>query len=406
MMIVTMMIVTAVLVGSAGASSGACVGDCSGDGFVTVDELLQGVNIALGNLPLAACRVFDANGDGDVTVDELLSAVNNALSGCPATPTPTSTATPTSSPTPSPTASATDTATPRPNHPPLVPCLNIYRTYPGYPIQVALDATDPDGDSLHYASNALPVGAQLEASSGLFTWIPAEDQVGPHYVSFTVTDEAVLPASTGGMIAFDVEPLDGCVQPTCNPATGCQARLAPLDQHCCQASPTTHLPEAMAGCPYGRVMFVGRNVSAGFGRLRDCDGMMVINSGQVSAKMQFNVEARCLNTSKPVRVHAVMATKDRLVFDRTPEVILQARDDGYFQRKAISLAVNGPGPFFNLEGAEANFAVTLTDDDGFSATEQLRVVLTFLPVDDLPDIIDPMPPLAGCPSQALSSAPQ
>jgi hypothetical protein len=49
---------------------------------VTVDELITGVNIALGATPLSACPVFDPSGDGAVTVDEILQAVNNALNGC------------------------------------------------------------------------------------------------------------------------------------------------------------------------------------------------------------------------------------------------------------------------------------------------------------------------------------
>jgi hypothetical protein len=61
---------------------GACVGDCSGDGHVTVDELIKGVNIALGSLALDRCPKFDCNGNGNVTVDCLVKAVNAALSGC------------------------------------------------------------------------------------------------------------------------------------------------------------------------------------------------------------------------------------------------------------------------------------------------------------------------------------
>ena len=60
----------------------SCVGDCGGDGTVTIDELLAGVNIALGNASLEGCTAFDTNRDKRVTVDELLSAVNRALSGC------------------------------------------------------------------------------------------------------------------------------------------------------------------------------------------------------------------------------------------------------------------------------------------------------------------------------------
>jgi len=60
-----------------------CVGDCSGDGAVTVNELITMVNIALGNNPVSACPVGDANGDGEITVNEIISGVNNALNGCP-----------------------------------------------------------------------------------------------------------------------------------------------------------------------------------------------------------------------------------------------------------------------------------------------------------------------------------
>jgi hypothetical protein len=59
-----------------------CTGDCSGDGNVKVDELVKGVNIALGTTALDQCASLDASGNGIVTVDELIKAVNNALTGC------------------------------------------------------------------------------------------------------------------------------------------------------------------------------------------------------------------------------------------------------------------------------------------------------------------------------------
>jgi hypothetical protein len=60
-----------------------CVGDCHRDGVVTVEEILVGIDIALGNLSVPQCQTFDVNGDGQVTVDEILQAVSNALDGCP-----------------------------------------------------------------------------------------------------------------------------------------------------------------------------------------------------------------------------------------------------------------------------------------------------------------------------------
>jgi len=61
--------------------SNIVVGDCDANKAVTVDELVIGVNIVLGNLASAACPSFDADADGGVTVDELLWAIANALGG-------------------------------------------------------------------------------------------------------------------------------------------------------------------------------------------------------------------------------------------------------------------------------------------------------------------------------------
>ena len=49
---------------------------------MTVDELVTGVNIALGTTMLDQCQAFDCNGNGHVTVDCFVHAVNRALNGC------------------------------------------------------------------------------------------------------------------------------------------------------------------------------------------------------------------------------------------------------------------------------------------------------------------------------------
>src|SRR5262249_15342355 len=43
----------------------------------------------------------------------------------------------------------------------------------GDPVRVQLQADDPDGDTLTYSSPGLPVGADLNPTTGLFTWTPA-----------------------------------------------------------------------------------------------------------------------------------------------------------------------------------------------------------------------------------------
>ena len=86
-----------------------CIGDCNEDGAVTVDEIIVGVNIALGNTPVSECLGLDSNDDGSVTVNEIIAAVNAVLNGCPTqpSPTPVTEITPTSVP-----ASPTQTSVP------------------------------------------------------------------------------------------------------------------------------------------------------------------------------------------------------------------------------------------------------------------------------------------------------
>ncbi len=60
-----------------------CLGDCDGNDQVTVDELVRGVDVALGNQSVTTCPNFDLNNDSAVTVEELVGAVVFALNGCP-----------------------------------------------------------------------------------------------------------------------------------------------------------------------------------------------------------------------------------------------------------------------------------------------------------------------------------
>ena len=98
--------------------SHVCIGDCDSDCRVTVDELIVGVNIALGTAAIKHCQNMNRNRDAYVTVDELVAAINSALYGCPsceATNTPTFTKTPTATKTHTPTGTPTPTFVPEPN---------------------------------------------------------------------------------------------------------------------------------------------------------------------------------------------------------------------------------------------------------------------------------------------------
>jgi DNA-binding beta-propeller fold protein YncE len=63
-----------------------CPCDCNNNGAVTVDEIIEMVNIALGNAEISTCTAGDTNGDGAIAVNEIIAGVINALNGCPVSP--------------------------------------------------------------------------------------------------------------------------------------------------------------------------------------------------------------------------------------------------------------------------------------------------------------------------------
>jgi len=67
------------------AAENGCPGDCNGDHAVSINELILGVLIALGDRSVEDCGSVDFDGDGSVSISELIRAVNNALNAdnCP-----------------------------------------------------------------------------------------------------------------------------------------------------------------------------------------------------------------------------------------------------------------------------------------------------------------------------------
>ena len=59
-----------------GMTGEICGGDCDESGAITVDEILIVIRIALGEEELATCPTSDVSGDGRVTVDEVIAAVD------------------------------------------------------------------------------------------------------------------------------------------------------------------------------------------------------------------------------------------------------------------------------------------------------------------------------------------
>jgi Putative Ig domain len=364
----------------------ACIGDCNGDGRVQVDELVVCVDIGLGGRAATECPTLDDDENGDVSISELVGAVTSMLEGCPTTPTPTTT--PTTTETPTVTSTPSVTPTPTVNLPPVLPTPFVYRTFPGFDIGLPLLVGDPNGDTVTCTADVLPAGATIDATSGRLQWIPSADQLGPFYVPYTCADDAIPSETAQGEVTLKVQPPDLCAMPDCDPALGCTVPLPPLSQNCCEAEPTVHVAEPEADCPQGRVVFSGRN-QRGFGRLQNCDRLRVLNFQQTGAVLRFNIETRCFNFQgvNPVTIRTRLETATRVaVNDVDAEVLLDLDGSGYGRFYSLALPIDGGGPFFDLDGAEADLTVTITDVDGAVASNTTRVALTFDALPDLPEV--------------------
>ena len=59
----------------------ACRGDCSGDGEVTIEDLVRAVDAAAGVTGVDQCAGANFNGDGQIDLSEIETAINSALGG-------------------------------------------------------------------------------------------------------------------------------------------------------------------------------------------------------------------------------------------------------------------------------------------------------------------------------------
>ncbi len=130
----------------------ACIGDCDGAGTVAANELLLGVNIALGLAPTTGCGSFYG---GDAAITKLVDAVNNSLVDCQFTLAPIG------------------------DH--VVPL--------GTALTLHLSAVDPQGGPLSFSAAPLPLPANvsLDGRTGMFKFAPNASQVGPLTLTFSAS---------------------------------------------------------------------------------------------------------------------------------------------------------------------------------------------------------------------------
>jgi hypothetical protein len=74
------------------------------------------------------------------------------------------------------------------NEPPVITSEPPVNTIARETYQYAIEATDGDGDTLTYSILTGPAGLTVNGTTGLVTWIPADEQVGTHLVEAKVDD--------------------------------------------------------------------------------------------------------------------------------------------------------------------------------------------------------------------------
>jgi hypothetical protein len=148
-----------------------CIGDCNADEQVAVNELVIGVNVALGQAELSACAAFE--GADEVSIDMLLQAVRNSIIGCGA-PTPTLTPEPT----------ATVTAVPAGTFQGALTRTNGRFTYHGV---IGIDGANAECDTQFPGSHACTI-AELQAAESAGELAGATDTGGTLVMSFWAID--------------------------------------------------------------------------------------------------------------------------------------------------------------------------------------------------------------------------
>jgi hypothetical protein len=344
-------------------------GDLDEDGTRTITDAISILGfLFLSGTPPYCEPVADVTGDGAVNITDPVRLLNHLFIG---------------EAPPSELSAEELTACGGNNLPPALPERPLYRAHPGYLVEFALGAVDPEGDNLHYEAQGLPAGASLDAATGVFRWTPAVTDVGRVEVTCAVSDEGRPPNRVEGTLAFEVLPADPCRPVQCDPATGCEL-LPPIDDlatECC-GDPGTRLPDPDVPCPDGALFHVGRNPSTAttIGRLQNCDLLRVAALAQGGYGVHTNIEARCIDASFLVEVRARLETAEGVLVSGSMDRFFNRRADGYYEARSLGFLAEGQ---FS-EGAEAYLTVSLKDTSGKRLERRLRVVLTTSRLEDLP----------------------
>jgi hypothetical protein len=100
---------------------------------------------------------------------------------------------------------------PATNRPPAPAFLPNHTVFKNQLLEFTVQATDPDHDPIVYSASALPAGAALNPSTGVFSWTPTATQLGQYSITITATDARGLSAVTSTLISVLGSNTDGLV---------------------------------------------------------------------------------------------------------------------------------------------------------------------------------------------------
>lgn len=248
--------------------------------------------------------------------------------------------------------------------------------------------SDPEGDPVLCSVVGLPPSATWLATERRVVWTPVEEDLGTHLVQVRCHDARHAAAPAEGSVVFTVSGPNACVEPQCNPASGCSRLLASLDAPCCDGPPPLARlgPPPELPSPAARALWVSEDVDGGFHLLRDCDWKFLRNQAQQSGQVRLKLRARCLSLDDRIRVRLRMETPSRGKDGTQPAVdaeflvrFFDAGNDEVYSG-VIPFDILGPRPYFDLQDAEANVTVQVRDALNNTANESLRLRLTFTPI--------------------------
>lgn len=178
-------------------------GDCNADGARDLSDPVALLDVLFAGGPARPCLdACDTNDDGQLDLADVVSSLSNLFLGA-TIPAPSSACG--LDPTPDALDCSTSTGTcPELNEPPVVtttpPPLAMSEILYRYPIAAA----DPDAqDALEFRLDEAPLGASIDASTGLLAWTPTAAQLGTHDFVVRVRDNGTPIASV--LHAFSVE---------------------------------------------------------------------------------------------------------------------------------------------------------------------------------------------------------